>query len=83
MNVLEQKEKDQTETPDIGLPEGKLKEYIEGLYRFKEATGVVDPRKDGLEVMKTAGYYLCDLCREFHKTLDQCPFKPDEKKEKG
>jgi hypothetical protein len=81
--VLEQREQDIEEGEEVGLPEGKLKEYVEQLFRFKEATGIMDPRRDGLEAMKRAGYYLCDLCREFHKTLDQCPFKPGERKEKG
>ncbi len=81
--VLEHREQDVKGGEEVGLPEGKLKEYVEQLFRFKEATGITDPRKDGLEVMERAGYYLCDLCREFHKTLDQCPFRSDEKKEKG
>jgi hypothetical protein len=78
--VLEEREQDVEENEETGLPEGRLKEYIEQLLQFKEATGIMDPRRDGLDVMNRSGYYLCGFCREFHKTLDHCPFKPDEKK---
>jgi hypothetical protein len=65
-----------------GLTPGKLKEFIEGLIRFLDATGYTDPRKDGLPVMKGAGYIPCPYCNEFHKTLDPCPFKVIAEKRK-
>lgn len=65
-----------------GLTPGKLKEFIEGLIRFLDATGYADPRKDGLPVMKGANYTLCDFCNEFHRILDICPFKSVAEKRK-
>jgi hypothetical protein len=63
------------EEEDIGLPPGKLREFIEDTFRFREATGFTDTRGDGLLVMKEADYFLCDYCKEFHRILDPCPFK--------
>ncbi|MCJ7430299.1 hypothetical protein MUO83_03660 [Candidatus Bathyarchaeota archaeon] len=78
MEAREELEEEKTE----GLVPGKLKEFVEGLIRFLDATGYADPRKDGLPVMKGANYMLCEFCGEFHKILDSCPFKVVAEKRK-
>jgi hypothetical protein len=78
MEAREELEEEKTE----GLAPGKLKEFVEGLIRFSDATGFIDPRKDGLPVMKGANYTLCDFCNEFHRILDICPFKAIAEKRK-
>jgi hypothetical protein len=78
MEAREDLEEEKTE----GLAPGKLKEFVEGLIRFSDATGFIDPRKDGLPVMKGANYTLCDFCNEFHRVLDICPFRAIAEKRK-
>jgi len=73
--ALELKEEALEEGGGVGLPEGRLKEFVERLFKFIEATGLTNPREDGLFVMKEAGYSLCGYCNEFHGILDPCPFK--------
>jgi hypothetical protein len=80
--VLEQREQEVEGEKTEGLAPGKLKEFVEGLVRFSDATGFIDPRKDGLPVMKGANYTLCDFCNEFHRILDICPFKSVAEKRK-
>jgi len=73
--ALEMREQGTEKEEGAGLPPGKLKEYIERVFQFKESTGFLDTREDGLSVMEKAQYSLCDYCYEFHKVLDSCPFK--------
>jgi hypothetical protein len=73
--ALEMREQGAEKSEGEGLPPGKLREYIERVFQFKESTGFFDTRKDGLSVMEKAQYSLCDYCYEFHKVPDPCPFK--------
>jgi hypothetical protein len=75
LSVLEAKETD-IEKQEDSLPEGRLKEFVERIWAFKELTGLMNPRSpEGLEILKDAGYYLCPVCSEMHKALDKCPFE--------
>lgn len=74
LSVLEAKEADIDKQEDK-LPEGKLKEFVERVWAFKELTGFSDPRcPKGLKILKGADLYLCETCNEFHPTLMKCPF---------
>jgi hypothetical protein len=73
--ALELKEEALETGEEVGLPAGKLREFIERVFQFKESTGYTDTRGDGLSVMEKAQYSLCSFCNEFHKVLDSCPFK--------
>ena len=67
---------------EVGLPEGRLKEFVERQFKFIEATGYTDTRGDGLSVMKKSQYTLCLFCGEFHKAPDFCPFEKIAKERK-
>jgi len=74
LNVLESKEEDVGKEEE-GLSEGRLKEFVERLWRFKEATGLTNSRsEEGLSILKGAGLSLCDFCGELHPNLMKCPF---------
>ena len=73
--ALELKEEALEEGGGLGLPEGRLKEFVESQFKFMEATGLTNPREDGMIVMEKAQYTLCLFCGEFHKTSDRCPFE--------
>jgi hypothetical protein len=74
LSVLEAKEEDVGKEED-SLPEGKLKEFVDRMWDFKNATGLTNPRsEEGLKVLKDAGLCLCDFCGEMHPTLMKCPF---------
>jgi len=73
--ALEMREQGTEKNEKEGLPPGRLREYIERVFQFKDATGFTDTRGDGLSVMEKAQYSLCGYCYEFHKVLDPCPFK--------
>lgn len=82
LKAMEAREEGEGEKKEEGLPKGRLREFIEGVFRFLEATGFTDTRGDGLLVMKEAGYSLCSYCNEFHKVLDSCPYEAVAEKRK-
>ena len=80
--ALELKEEALEEGGGVGLPEGRLKEFVERTFKFIDATGFTNPREDGLPIMKKAQYTLCLFCGEFHKAPDPCPFENVAKERK-
>ena len=80
--ALEMREQDLESREETGLPEGRLKEFVEHQFKFMDATGLTNPREDGLSVMERAGYMLCEFCGEFHKAPDPCPFENVAKERK-
>jgi len=58
---------------DMGLPEGKLKEYVERLWEFKEIGSLED-------VIEATGYYRCiNGCGELHKKGEDCIYEQYKK----
>ena len=72
LTAAEAKEKVESK-PEEELPEGKLREFIERLWKFKEL-GIVS-REDEHKVLRKAGYSLCDFCGYWHFQDKKCPFK--------
>jgi len=64
---------------DVGLPEGRLKEFIERLIQFQEIGSLE-------EVIAATDYYRCPSCNELHSRQRPCmyeEFKARKEKEKG
>ena len=81
VSTLEAKETYLKDEGPTTLPAGKLSEFIERAILFKEMTGMVGSRcEEGLEVLRTAGYRLCEVCGEMHKVGEACPFESLVKK---
>lgn len=57
---------------DVGLPEGRLKEFIERLLMFQEI-GSLD------KVVEAAGYYRCPSCNELHVKGRDCMYSEFER----
>lgn len=53
---------------DIGLPEGRLKEFVERQYQLNEV-GSLDV------VVSKAGYYRCPVCNELHLNGRKCMYE--------
>lgn len=53
---------------DVGLPEGRLKEFIERLLIFQEI-GSLD------KVVEATGYYRCPACGELHAKQRICMYE--------
>jgi len=53
---------------EIGLPEGRLKEFIERLLQLQDI-GSLD------EIMEATGYYRCLTCNELHAKNRICMFE--------
>lgn len=51
-----------------GLPEGRLKEFIEKLITFREIGSLE-------EVIEVTGYYRCGMCRELHLKNRPCMYE--------
>ena len=80
--ALEMRERGLEPSEEVGLPAGRLREFVERQFKFIEATGYTDTRGDGLSVMKKSQYTLCLFCGEFHKAPDPCPFENVAKERK-
>jgi hypothetical protein len=52
---------------DVGLPEGKLKEFVDRL-EWMESIGNLE------EVIKETDYYRCDKCGELHAKSRKCMY---------
>jgi len=81
LSVAEAREEKSKEIEEE-LPPGKLREFIERCWKFKEEVGVTSTRGNGLYIMTKANYILCDYCSEFHKRDEPCPFEEVAKKRK-
>lgn len=53
---------------EIGLPEGRLKEFIERLVKLQEIGTLED-------VIEKAGYYRCPVCGELHVKNRSCMYE--------
>lgn len=65
----------------VGLPEGKLKEYVERLAKLIDILKAANIHSEGridhfgeLVLLKEFGYYQCDFCSYIHKEEEKCPF---------
>jgi len=78
---LQQREKEITgEEPT--LPEGKLKQYVEQLWKnqglYQQAMGNDSLKLDEKalnDILKALDYYRCEECNELHKADEECIFQ--------
>jgi len=79
-DILRELREKQIQTKEETLEEGKLKIFIERLWKFKEI-GNLD------EVIEASGYYRCEECGELHALNRKCiyeeykEFRTDEETE--
>jgi len=75
------REKEKGESEDV-LPEGKLKEWIENLYRMQKilkSSGYPTGKEGTNKLYEDNGYYRCKLDGELHKVGEECPYSLLEK----
>ena len=69
VSYLEEREKAHDNERDEGLPEGRLREFVEMEWRLSEIC------KDRDQVIEATGYYRCLECGETHKKAEPCMYK--------